>query len=159
MKELIERLEKATGPDVALDRWIWWATLKPEVKESVAGPYARGRIDSAAHPGKECGQFYDSSNPGCIATLSECSRFTGSLDAAMTLVQAAIPGKYRPFVQIEFYANGTGNCGIHPWWKKTRDDEIWSKEMATPILAVCKAALKAFEVAALNSRSVSEGKT
>ena len=128
--ELIARLEKTAGPNLELESAIYFETA---ASDHIKAFHAR-------QPG---GQSFTQT----LAALGIVPpRYTSSLDAAMTLSEWAIPGKYRPFVQVEFYANGRANCGISPWWKKTRDDEIWSREQATAPLAICIAMFKAAEV-------------
>ena len=76
------------------------------------------------------------------AVERDAPHYTTSIDAALTLVPEGLDGK-DTCVLFERYANGKGNCGILPWWKRSRDDEVWSKEQATLPLALCIAALKA----------------
>ena len=75
MKDLIERLEKATGPDRELDAAIWLATT----------PGATRRQWSYTHTatGMDCDVDETRDSAGALITVPE---YTASLDAALTLM-------------------------------------------------------------------------
>ena len=67
---------------------------------------------------------------------------TESFNAAMALVPVNELGE--PMcVNLEIYSDGSANCHIIPFWLKTRGEEIWSRKQATPVIAICVAALRA----------------
>lgn len=85
--KLAARCEAATGPDRELDGSIWWAVLKPEEIESIDRTgFVRECIERDGSAGKALAQFYDSSDPACLAKIAFSRPFTASLDAAMMLV-------------------------------------------------------------------------
>jgi hypothetical protein len=101
--ELAERCEQAAGPERELDNAIWAAAV---------------------------------ANPPCpdhtkLGKL-ECSRFTASLDAAMTLVPE---GKR---LKVETAASGA-NAVIWQYGPTV----VWDADARTPALALCAAALRA----------------
>lgn len=71
MKGLIERLEKATGPDRELDCLIF------ESKHKLLTAAHRGTID-----GEPTGQYFGSNGD---RLPEEALQYTGSMDAALTL--------------------------------------------------------------------------
>lgn len=103
MNELIERLEKATGPDRALDLAIGEA------------------VGAANHSG-----------PASHRPFRDWAKhYTASIDAAMTLVPEACA--WQCGCEIDF----TPTARV--WGHDTHVDEFG----ATPVLALCIAALKA----------------
>ena len=88
--KLLERVEAATGPDTDLDRALWWwsQSLSPDGQAQ----WGRFVCEQVAEHGTDIlGQFYDSSKPHCIANISAREKFTASLDAALALVERALP--------------------------------------------------------------------
>lgn len=66
--------------------------------------------------------------------------YTTSLDAAMTLIPFDAEG-HRMCTLLECYSDGTGNASVIPFV----GEQVWSRKVATPVLALCIAALKARE--------------
>lgn len=128
LSDLIERLEKATGPDRELDAEIQEAVVGLEMYESIA---ERG--------GERCIRYYPSP-PG--PTYRALPRYTSSIDAAMTLVpEGMVCGFSGPTGKSSGVGHEGmffGTCGSVP------DDGFHIAVIATsPALALCIAALKA----------------
>lgn len=79
MDELIERLEKAGGPDRELDGAIWWAAKRAQAVRFFwnASPGLPGPTPDAL----------PDSGLGRHAVVHASPRYTASLDAALTLYQ------------------------------------------------------------------------
>lgn len=77
MTDLIERLEKATGPDRGIDASIWWRFDRK----------AAERVYWNAAMGKPCplGDEPPTSGLGWLAVRGKAPAYTGSFDAAFTL--------------------------------------------------------------------------
>lgn len=127
MQELIERLEKATGPDRELDLailnagapapWVW---LDRDRETVTSNKYGEGAVG----------------NP--VVSLE---RFTERLDDALELV----PGGYA--LDVSFYTSGSGDARL---WQGDRHvgpygASTWLRDIrpASPAIAVCIAALLA----------------
>jgi hypothetical protein len=117
MKDLIERLEKAIGPDRELDFWCWWYGASTESRKTNPQPPPEDYVvDNLKHNGSP--------------------RFTGSFDAAKTLIPAGLywhagEGKTRadePLGAASIIAPGTL-------------ETIAEAEHASVIIALCIAAL------------------
>lgn len=118
MNDLIERLEKATGPDRALDGLIAAAVGVEH------GPRETVHLESRSY------SIFDEVAP----------RYTESIDAAMTLMpdgvwldigtgtQKAAPSYHWPVVTVGLQSDGS---------------RIWRGQLKTIPLALCKAALQA----------------
>ncbi|MCS6326519.1 MAG: hypothetical protein H8K06_05450 [Nitrospira sp.] len=135
LSHLIERLEKATGPDRELDVEIQETVVGLEMYESIA---ERG--------GGKCIRYYPGP-PG--PTYRALPRYTSSIDAAMTLV----PEGWRAGIDPIFFFDDQKKertdailCRAD-WskWSPVNSDWIERVEMrgATPAIALCIAALKA----------------
>lgn len=130
---LAELVEQATGPDSELDGSIWWATLPADAIEHFDSTgFVRDCIARDGSAGKALAQFYDSSNPGCLARRAFELRYTASLDAAMTLVpeNCWAEGSLSSPGQLEIHSPGTY-------------DPLGKGWAATPALALCAASLRA----------------
>lgn len=116
LQRLIERLEAATGPDRVLDMDIEEAAL-PELRRK---PWRR-----------DLGRFWDDSDRDGLHYV-EASRYTASIDAALTLVPEGSEwtrhrgANDRMTMQID----GPSHFGVHG-------------QGATPAIALCIAALRA----------------
>lgn len=127
MKDLIERLEKATEPDRELDLailnsgapkpWVW---LDRERETVTSNRYGKG---AAGNP---------------VASLE---RFTELLDDAMVLV----PGDYA--VDVTFYTSGAGDARLWTGERGQSDTSFstWggTYRPASAAIALCIVALKA----------------
>jgi hypothetical protein len=126
MRDIIERLEKATGADREIDREIAVQALgwSPPRNAGVCGPnYVKS------------GDFMWHDREGCARGF-EPPAFTASIDAAMTLVpEGCVWTLSKTFVNAgcNIYAKG-------PWREVSR-----CPHAPTPALALCIAALKARE--------------
>jgi hypothetical protein len=114
MKDLIERLEKGTGPDRELGNQIPVAL----------GYIWNGRLSS----GNPRGQWEHPDG----RTLPD-SDFTGSIDAALSLV----PEGWAAVIYVENNGSGDVRIGRH------QGDEDYMGFGKTPAIALCIAALKA----------------
>ena len=115
---LIERVEKATGPDAALDGIIWQAVTP-------AGSWCQNS------DGVWLLRVEDDRTPGATArAYSHPPRYTASLDAALALVP-------------EGWQWVVGNMGnAHVYEERTAGKSV-TAEAATPALALVAAALRA----------------
>lgn len=122
---LAERCETAEGPDDVLDADIM-AAVHPEL---TVHPWVRRTYPNGKRP-----FFADTSDPDNLNVVST-SRFTASLDAAVTLV----PDDYGWQMRRGHVGGGRTVCYL--WDGKG----IWSPTVvaATPALALCAAALRA----------------
>lgn len=137
MKDLITRLEKATGPDRELDALIWCAVFAPKtayVKQSpINGAWCIYNGESYRNPGQPA--LWEDNN-------SRVQPVTSSIDAAMTLV----PEKHYWTVSAGLDDNGpprglegsfSAECPPVPFSITPR---TWAKH---PAIALCIASLKA----------------
>jgi hypothetical protein len=122
--ELIERLEKATGPDRELDACIFL----------LQWPGYRLQTD--------CEPFPDQVEPGRIQEIGGFAHrtapaFTASIDAALTLVPE---GMRRRTVVME-----DGKSGVQLWWPDEDMPGAWGHAYASEPIATVIAALRAKE--------------
>ena len=131
LEALIARVVEGTGPDRELDAEIHAATLyiKPIIPEAVVtrecqenGFYARHHV-----PG----------SPGGVLYWHQAPPFTGSLDAALTLV----PEGWSWFVAMRHYLAPFGAAGSV--WQAGQQRGIFTADAATPARALIAACLKA----------------
>lgn len=135
MSELIERLEKARGPDRRLDAQI---VVALDIRPDWCGKKGHLWVDEKDHPNdppirlNELGGRNSRGNP----PIGHYAKYTSSIDAALTLVPEG----------WEWSVSGGPNTissamlcrgGDH------QDDEEIDCEGATPVIALCIAALKA----------------
>jgi hypothetical protein len=124
--DLIERLEKATGPDNELDRDICL----------VYGPYRNDIWEKQpVHP--RILQTIDFKVNDWVST----PRYTASIDAALTLV----PEGWAWFVQqIDDFTNGDARIWLpHTRTRGLKQEDFVVRNAASPATALCIAALKA----------------
>ena len=130
MRDLIARLEAATGPDRTLDRDIWLGLHGATLVEQKPGYF---RFQRASGRGR-WRSVKDSIAP----------TYTGSLDAALTLV----PKGWAAHSMMIWPGNGTGLMlwGTHEFggerWHGKDDPKVEARHMHAPI-ALCIAALRA----------------
>lgn len=129
LKELIGRLERCAGPDRELDKQIWIAVTP--------GATRKKTIIKAAHgqwPDYELDETRDATYKFIVVP-----EFTSSLDAAISLVP-------RPMC----WNGGEVNEDDQPWACITDSEGAdYAATAATPILALCIAALKARSLPAI----------
>ena len=129
LKELLERVEKAEGPDRELDGAIADALgLAPDNLTRVSATYYEYTPD----PDK--GWW-------------EAGRYTASIDAAVALVEKKLPGCALAIGTMKFIQPGV------PWatiWT-TGGDPKWNADAKTPALALIAALLKALIASELQS--------
>lgn len=125
MKDLIERLEKATGPDRELD------VLIAAARDGATAEWQAYKNEFAFH------------RDGSWVSVHPLLPFTASIDAALTLVpddERVIMGRHQ-------------TVGTRPWAQVGRPANGSDSTAPTPALALCIAALKARMTAASEARS------
>ncbi len=129
MINLIERLKAATAVSRELDARIWVV------------------INGKGQPMKEVGRpsykvprFFCNPNPDIdwigYDLLEIAPKYATSLDDALTVPPFG-PEGHRMCTLIECYSDGAGNASVIPFV----GDQVWSRKVATPALAVCIAGL------------------
>ena len=121
LKALIERLEKASGPDRELDALILKA-INPNVVQTYVGlpDYATEIV-------------YVEGKQAPLVSSIDVPQYTRSIDAAMTLVPP----------QFEFEIGSTKLLNCYYAMLVGRHGEHIGKRCANPAIALCIAALKA----------------
>ncbi len=113
LHDLLARVEAATGPSKDLDALLYWVLENRRAVATTSSPYQRA------------------------------PEFTGSIDAALALVDQLLPGR-----GYELYKTGTP-VDAHPYWfviePRTREK---MKRRPTVPLAILAALLKALAVQA-----------
>lgn len=136
MRDLIERLERATGPDRELDMRIWWLLDRKSAE--------RTYWNAATGKPRALGDELPTSGLGVLAMKERAPHYTASLDAALTLVPAGLDWF------VKHYASAGGKFGAvvtspeiaaRSWGDYSHDNS------PTPALALCIAALRAREAA------------
>jgi len=146
LDEIIERLEKATGPDAKLDVEIWAALYAPSAF-----------ILRSPFNGEWCAFEDDNPKGHLVETRGKPKMrtpYTSSIDAALTLVPEGYAVEritYWPkqpssadIIETRLGHDGQyyhGGSAIEGAWGS------WRADGATPALALCIAALKAQEAA------------
>ncbi|WP_286881520.1 hypothetical protein [Sphingomonas sp.] len=134
---LAERVEAATGPDREIDGSIWWATRSANVIEHLdPSGFVRRCIKRDGSAGRALQQFFDSSNPACLARLAFSNAYTASIDAAMTLVPEGLWAEG----SLGSHVDQRASLEIHA---PCTYDPIGRATAATPALALTAAALRA----------------
>lgn len=129
MKELIERLEKATGPDRTLDCRIHAAHIGGEFVVVGRPTYIPERY--FANPNPEINWIgYD--------LLNVSPAYTSSIDAALTLVPNDLPAMAQRSIAPDPHCALIGRPSKLPG-----KPSVWRGNGATPAIALCIAALKA----------------
>lgn len=142
MKDLIERLEKATGPDRELDCYIWAVVNGKGEPVSSVGP-----------PTYEQRRFFCNPNPEIdwigYDLLNVAEHYTSSLDAALTLVPEGIRVVNLCASDPSLKYTGQARVLLVPfntkddWWTLSRNGNVEEGEHKTsPAIALCIAALK-----------------
>lgn len=136
LRGLIERLEKATGPDRELDGAMWLHFDQEALYKcwGVRGMRYAGHVhtkaEKAAHI-KRMSEYY-------------APAYTASLDAAVALVERVAPGW-----SWECRASGTGDKGQATIWNPSRrpgdNDQQRVYNCASPAIALCLALLRSQE--------------
>lgn len=137
IRELIERLEKATGPDRALDAEIAVALR--------IAPDAASSWFEAGFPSwraGENGQVYVVHDTGETGAWGYARLFTASIDAALTLVPEGL--------SYEFRCSSFGECSQAIVWDGRKSPQVSERARVSingvrPAIALCIAALKARE--------------
>lgn len=123
LKALRERVESATGADREIDAALWCALLHPDCKPSQSRPGYVAITDD------------DPSRWG----YKEVEHYTASLDAALALVEAKLPGSAWSVSTVMFgrggYVAGIGRVGLN------EDIEARAPTPALALLAALLAAL------------------
>jgi hypothetical protein len=144
--EEARRVERLTGPDREVDGCIWWAMLPPDaVEHHDRSGFVRECIARDGSAGIALQQFYDSSNPHCLARIAFQQPYTASLDAAMTLVpegwfwMAGNRDRLTPRAYVE-----NGKPAFEGISSRRNPERLWFEvTAATSALALCAAALRA----------------
>lgn len=126
ISELIEKLEKATGPDRELD-----AEIAVLITKSARMPSADDRFEKC-----EAGTFWVRSAHGL--SLHDAAPYTASLDAAMTLVPHVEP---RTHWHLRCYPHGCYSAIVSDAYPV--GTHYGGQHMTSPAIALCIAALKA----------------
>lgn len=138
IQELIARLEKAAGPDRALDADIA-ATCKVTTDTDLQRYIGGGAAEYRAEEGHLIRVYVD----GAMVFGSEAPRFTSSIDAALTLV----PEGFRWGCSRSQEPTKPQRPKFHGWVMPLHsclaDDEFEAWSEASPAIALCIAALKA----------------
>lgn len=132
MKELIERLEKATGPDRELDGWIA-VNVGALVKRSVADVTEWFTVVN----GRQCHACYESQDGDAPSEVpARVPHYTTSIDAALTLVPEDHDWKAGYSKHVRHYAEARDL--MHP-----HKGVFVGETDASRAVALCIAALKA----------------
>lgn len=135
LRSLLERCEKASGPDRELDADL---------------AVAMGHFDYRLRYGLEdCrivrGRIIDANQvevgvvgKGGLLFIDDLPKFTASLDAAVALIEKALPGW-----DWRGQSMGSDGCFAEVWWHGWRDDTVIHAEAKSPTLALLSALLKA----------------
>lgn len=136
--ELIEALEKSSGPDreldchiaIALDIWPTWRSPSSNeeayVKTSTLGPEVAVRIRGRRKSRGNTPIWYTHE----VYEEHRLPRYTASIDAAIALVERKFPGK-GALIDTASNRAGIGRSGEYP------------SSGATPAIALCRALLRA----------------
>ena len=125
LSQLIERLEKAKGPDRELD-----ALIAIKIGGAVRITTGHGTRHQVLWPDNEIAQGGD------IEMLPDVPLYTASIDAALTLVPEGW--------SFEVRASAVGDKGQANVWHYLKEYHAYSqRECASPAIALCIAALRA----------------
>jgi hypothetical protein len=152
LAELRERLEKASGPDRALDGliavlggWEWHGDGDAERHSEFAGHWVKPGYPTNGSFGKRGPGLCDCNDiDDVFGNDEDCPRFTASLDAIVSLIERKLPGNHwrversceYPGLAFRAY-QFTAWCGDYGTPKFA--------EAPTPALALCLAFVKAME--------------
>lgn len=125
-KDLIERLEAATGADRELDRDLYWLLRRPAAERA----YWNAAMGMPRPLGERMPEGL-----GRIGVESASPAYTASLDASLALVGEKLPDAT--------WLIGSGMAGLLPAWCRVDDGEMATAP--TPALAVLIALLRALE--------------
>ncbi len=125
MSDLIERLEKATGPDREIDA----ALVKALCPDALVSQYLASDEEPSVFHAQSLG----------ISDRSDVPRYTASLDAALTLVERALPGTE--------WAVSTLYGVNHAEVDMNGEEPVTARDAATPAIALCLATMKALSAA------------
>jgi hypothetical protein len=133
LDDLIERVEKATGANFALEREVFEAFTLPTITEWFGQPVVGWFRQGHAY-GFNTADGY--SHFGCLKPPP----VTASLDAALALCERCLPG-WEFSLEVERPADGPAV------WRVEMGDPLrgWTAEAPTPALAVVAALLRALK--------------
>lgn len=125
LAEIIERLEKASGPSLSLDITICQAVILPSITEWMGSPiegwFGQGLVFGC-----------NTANGYRHLEVYRCPNFTSSIDVALILVPEGWDWDVSCFPAAWAWPNGS-------------TENIQYVEAATPPLAICAVALRARE--------------
>lgn len=139
IEELIERLEKATGPDRELDVAIGY-----ETSEEIGGLSGSFRQYCSIHDLDFAAVAFDAmSYTSILRTGLPC--YTSSIDAAVSLAERVLPGWYWRVGRTSLFPNGWAFVSRLPPDHCDRKDEAACSDgkAANPSIALCIAVLRA----------------
>lgn len=141
MKELIEKLEKATGPDRELDAHVWSSVCKV----ADFGPFTLAEGCRAGFDPQDDGSvklfIYGPGDAGPNYVARERSlKFTSSVDAALTLVPEGFPWEVG---SDQCTGSFSTVCTLTKDRKHIETNERGDSGFASPAIALCIAALRA----------------
>jgi hypothetical protein len=132
LSELIERVERAEGPDREIDKQIWFALFcvpnEGQINKILGGPF-----DAARYRYLTKDDFLPSDG-----TLSPA--YTSSLDAIVGLIERELPGWLGDVDVCTSWADD-GSFGARLFPPKV--DTNYASQATTPALAMCGAFLRA----------------
>ncbi|WEX10345.1 hypothetical protein [Chelativorans sp. AA-79] len=133
LRELIEKLEKAAGPELVLDGMIWCAVNGYEFVQWDGAGCVYRKVD---------GSSWDRGIKHISA--HEVRPYSASLDAAIALCERVLPGW-----SWECRVSGTGDKGQATVWNPRKapghNDEKRATNCATAAIALVLATLRALE--------------
>lgn len=147
LKDLIERLEKATGPDRELDCLIATHPLTPQTRVAKGASIDVLLEPRAAGIGDETTELYAAEYlPETNADWLDLPEYTSSIDAALTLVPEGCTWlvKYE-HEESERYGQPPFGASITVHGNGTDLEPLLASCAPTPALAICIAALRARE--------------
>ena len=131
---LLERVERATGPDRDLDADIVRTLASPD---ATVGTYIEGMGDDIVFHAQALG----------IPNKAECPAYTASIDAALALANRLLNSTPdSPEHPLEISISSVGHSKFGPWhcriWSERHDDGNGDPNYgATPALAILSALL------------------
>lgn len=143
MKELIERIESASGPDRELDAMIWASTVNGYIEGRSIWYNDKGWVKTAVALGD--GMVRERKRLGDPA---DAPAYSASIDAAVSLVPEGwrwMAG-HREHPHARAYVEN-GAPAFAGFGSRRNPDQLWFEvTAATPALALCVASLRAHEV-------------
>lgn len=143
LQSLLERVEKATGPDRELDALILCATLAPEGSKVEQSQFSGAWvIYKPMEWGKEPFKAWETPAPWRRWAIDGMG-LSASIDAALALVERVMPGWSIEMVRTRYCTVEMWKADEEGFFNSGRDPIVRRTEGATPPLAILSALLKA----------------